>query len=125
MNCHFQCSRYSDVVKFTTSPAGHAPYVTEPLSDAVGERGRSLTLKCTITGDPQPEYHWYKGLRELADTPKYNINVRGDSQVIYMDYIWYFKGSIINDYRASDNKLFLTFILICFQYKMKLKSYNK
>ncbi|KAL3982100.1 Fibronectin type III domain family protein [Acanthocheilonema viteae] len=81
----------SDVIKYIHLPSGHAPTIITPLTDLCGEQGRSVTLECVITGNPQPEYRWYRGLRELTETSKYNIYYKGDTQML-----------VINDLHADD-----------------------
>ncbi|MCP9266046.1 Twitchin [Dirofilaria immitis] len=81
----------SDVIKYAHFPSGEAPAIITPLIDMYGEQGRSVTLECMITGNPRPEYRWYRGLRELTETSKYNIYDKGDTQVL-----------IINDLHADD-----------------------
>lgn len=78
-------------MKFIPTTAGKAPEIITPLSDTVGEHGRSATFECVITGSPKPEFHWYRGLRELVDTSKYSIFDKGDTQVL-----------TINDLQADD-----------------------
>lgn len=66
---------------FQPGPEGKPPTIERPLSDTLGEKGRSVTLECEISGTPRPEYHWYRGTRELVDTSKYTITSKGDVQV--------------------------------------------
>lgn len=75
------CFCFSDVIKYVFSPSGQAPEIITPLTDLYGEHGRSVTLECVITGNPRPEYRWYRGLREIAETSKYSIYEKGDTQV--------------------------------------------
>lgn len=71
----------SDAIKYVYLSSGEAPVIITPLTDLYGEQGRSLTLECVITGNPQPEYRWYRGLKELAETSKYSMYSKGDTQV--------------------------------------------
>uniref|UniRef100_A0A915Q578 non-specific serine/threonine protein kinase n=1 Tax=Setaria digitata TaxID=48799 RepID=A0A915Q578_9BILA len=82
----------SDIVKYLYSTSGQTPEIITPLIDLYGEQGKSITLKCVITGNPQPEYQWYKGLRELTETSKYNIYNKTDAQVL-----------VINDLHEDDS----------------------
>ncbi|CAD6198887.1 unnamed protein product, partial [Caenorhabditis auriculariae] len=50
-----------------------------------------VTFECEISGNPRPEYRWFKGCKELVDTSKYTIINKGDKQVL-----------IINDLSADD-----------------------
>uniref|UniRef100_A0A1I7VVS1 non-specific serine/threonine protein kinase n=1 Tax=Loa loa TaxID=7209 RepID=A0A1I7VVS1_LOALO len=81
----------SNVIKYVHLSSGRAPTIITPLTDLYGEHGRSVTLECVITGNPQPEYRWYRGLRELTETSKYNIYDKGDTQTL-----------VINDLHADD-----------------------
>ncbi|KAK6110371.1 Fibronectin type III domain family protein [Brugia pahangi] len=81
----------SDIVKYVHLSSGQAPTIVTPLTDLYGEQGRSVTLECVITGNPQPEYRWYRGLRELIETSKYSIYDKGDTQTL-----------VINDLHADD-----------------------
>ncbi|KHN73749.1 Twitchin [Toxocara canis] len=70
----------SDKLKFVPAKSGSPPEIVTPLSDMYGEQGRSVTFECEIDGSPRPEYRWFRGLRELADTSKYSIFSKGTTQ---------------------------------------------
>lgn len=52
-----------------------------------GEQGRLVTFECEITGSPRPEYRWFKGARELVDTPKFSIFCKGDKQSLMINNV--------------------------------------
>lgn len=70
-----------DALKFVPAKSGNPPEILTPLSDMYGEQGRSVRFECEIEGSPRPEFRWFRGLRELADTPKYTILSKGNTQV--------------------------------------------
>uniref|UniRef100_F1KQB5 non-specific serine/threonine protein kinase n=1 Tax=Ascaris suum TaxID=6253 RepID=F1KQB5_ASCSU len=81
----------TDALKFVPAKSGNPPEILTPLSDMYGEQGRSVRFECEIEGSPRPEFRWFRGLRELADTPKYTILSKGNTQVL-----------IINDLQGDD-----------------------
>ncbi|ULT95623.1 hypothetical protein L3Y34_004374 [Caenorhabditis briggsae] len=80
-----------DQTLFKASGAGEGPKIVSPLSDLNEEVGRSVTFECTVSGNPRPEYRWFKGCKELVDTSKYTLINKGDKQVL-----------IINDLTSDD-----------------------
>ncbi|KAE9421213.1 hypothetical protein Angca_004091, partial [Angiostrongylus cantonensis] len=55
--------------------------------DQTSELGRSATFECEITGTPRPEYSWFKGVKELADTSRFTIFSKGDVQVLMVNHV--------------------------------------
>ncbi|KHJ96255.1 immunoglobulin I-set domain protein [Oesophagostomum dentatum] len=72
---------------FKAALGGTPPEVVRELSDQSGEPGRSATFECEISGTPRPEYTWFKGLKELVDTPRYTILSKGDVQVLMVNHM--------------------------------------
>lgn len=72
----------TDQFKFVPAKSGDLPEIITPLSDMFGEQGRSVTFECEVDGKPRPEIRWFRGLRELGDTPKYSIMNKGTIQVL-------------------------------------------
>ncbi|VDK85028.1 unnamed protein product, partial [Cylicostephanus goldi] len=72
---------------FNSALGGTPPEIVSELSDQSGEPGRSVTFECEIKGTPRPEYTWFKGLKELVDTPRFTILSKGDVQVLMVSHI--------------------------------------
>nr|AZI15635.1 UNC-22 [Auanema rhodensis] len=80
-----------ETMEFRSAGSGTAPEIISPLSNQSCEIGRSVTFECKISGEPRPEYRWFRGCKELVDTKKYTILNKGDTQVL-----------IVNDLNSED-----------------------
>ncbi|KAJ1363943.1 Twitchin [Parelaphostrongylus tenuis] len=73
--------------EFHSASNGTPPEIVSPLSDQTSEVGRSATFECEIKGTPRPEYTWFKGVKELADTSRFSIFSKGDVQVLMVNHV--------------------------------------
>lgn len=71
-------SENSKIIKVKDPNAPKAPEFIRPLRNQLASAGKSVTLECEIEGFPKPEVTWYKGSRELYDSGKYMMTVRGN-----------------------------------------------
>uniref|UniRef100_A0A0K0CTJ0 non-specific serine/threonine protein kinase n=1 Tax=Angiostrongylus cantonensis TaxID=6313 RepID=A0A0K0CTJ0_ANGCA len=74
-------------MEFQSTSSGTPPEIITPLRDQTSELGRSATFECEITGTPRPEYSWFKGVKELADTSRFTIFSKGDVQVLMVNHV--------------------------------------
>ncbi|XP_023931299.1 twitchin isoform X3 [Lingula anatina] len=72
-------SMASRKVKVKDPLAAVIPEFTSPLRTVQATEGKTAEFQCTITGSPKPEVTWFKGTRELFDSPKYEIYNDGDT----------------------------------------------
>ncbi|XP_055331451.1 twitchin-like isoform X3 [Paramacrobiotus metropolitanus] len=71
-------SSNSKIIKVKDPNAPIAPEFIRPLKNQLASSGKSVTLECEVEGFPKPEITWYKGSRELYDSNKYMMTVRGN-----------------------------------------------
>lgn len=74
-------------MQFISATGGTPPEIIRPLCDQSNEPGRSATFECEIVGTPRPDFSWFKGMKELADTSRYTILSKGDVQVLMVNHI--------------------------------------
>ncbi|KAL3088858.1 hypothetical protein niasHS_009150 [Heterodera schachtii] len=76
---------------FKPAAKGQAPEVITALRDQAGTTGGQVTFECEIGGSPKPDIQWYRGSKELVDTPKCTLIDKGNKQVC-----------IVNNLQAED-----------------------
>nr|CAD2183946.1 unnamed protein product [Meloidogyne enterolobii] len=67
--------------EFSPDSKGRAPEIIGPLRDQHGTAGGTVSFECEIGGSPKPDIHWFRGSRELVDTPKCTLIDKGTKQV--------------------------------------------
>ncbi|XP_064597932.1 roundabout homolog 2-like [Liolophura sinensis] len=66
----------------TVIPAS-TPMINKPLNDVIGAFGH-VTVKCMASGQPVPNYHWFKsGSANILEEPKYHVNNNTGVLIIY------------------------------------------
>lgn len=59
--------------------AGDKPHIMEPLVDLTVKAPEPGILECMVEpGEPPAEIHWYKDSKEIYQSSKYEITVRGN-----------------------------------------------
>ena len=76
------CKLFSENYDFKPSSKGQAPEITAPLSNQFGNSSDVITFECEIAGEPRPEIQWFRGSKELFDTPKWTLINKGAKQVL-------------------------------------------
>lgn len=62
--------------------------IIKKLSDTAGEEGKPCKLTCEFTGNPTPKYKWYKGAREIYDSPKFTVISDGGRQTLIINELY-------------------------------------
>lgn len=62
--------------------------IVKKLSDTAGEEGKPCKLTCEFTGNPAPAYKWYKGAREIYDSPKFTVISDGGRQTLIINELY-------------------------------------
>ncbi|GMR51488.1 hypothetical protein PMAYCL1PPCAC_21683, partial [Pristionchus mayeri] len=65
-------------LKAEAKKEGEEPFFTRSLVDTWCDRGETLVMKCTVTGDPFPEIKWYRNSMLLKDSDKIKIETAPD-----------------------------------------------
>lgn len=73
---------FSDNYEFKPAGAGQAPEIVSALRDQAGTTGGTVTFECEISGTPKAEIQWFRGSKELVDTPKCTLIDKGNKQAI-------------------------------------------
>ena len=79
-------------INFYLKSASKAPYFTERLHETTAEEGDSLSLEVAASGNPEPEYSWFKGEKCLnISSPRLQLdNISKDDAGRYSVQVGYF-----------------------------------
>lgn len=50
-----------------------SPEFTSKLKGASVVEGEDAVLECTVTGEPKPEIHWYRGREEIEADERHKV----------------------------------------------------
>uniref|UniRef100_A0A0B7BN15 Uncharacterized protein n=1 Tax=Arion vulgaris TaxID=1028688 RepID=A0A0B7BN15_9EUPU len=88
-------------VKIKDPHAAEIPEFTMGLRKVQAVQGKSARFECDVSGNPKPDIQWYKGVREIFDSDKFEIRTEGDKQILVIRDIY---GEDADEYsvRASN-----------------------
>ncbi|KAI6239672.1 hypothetical protein M3Y99_00559500 [Aphelenchoides fujianensis] len=71
--------------EFRPSAGGQGPEFTSPLRDQFGGERGNVKFECEVEAEPRAEIQWFRGTKELVDTPKYTILNKGTTQTLLIN----------------------------------------
>ncbi|CAL1540886.1 unnamed protein product, partial [Lymnaea stagnalis] len=91
----------SNTVKIKDPHAADVPEFTSGLRKLQAVEGKSARFECEVSGNPKPDIQWFKGVREIYDSDKFEISTEGDKQILVVRNIY---GEDADEYsvRASN-----------------------
>ncbi|CAG5133824.1 unnamed protein product, partial [Candidula unifasciata] len=75
-------------IKIKDPHAAKIPEFTSGLRKVQAVEGGSAWFECTVSGNPKPDVQWYKGVREIFDSNKFEIRVDGDTHVLIVKDVY-------------------------------------
>lgn len=90
-------SMASTSIRIKDPNASSPPEIITPLKNVLGLENRNVQFQCTIVGNPQPSISWYKGMREIGPSSKYNMRKEGDTYFLVVNDI-FGKCTLLIDY---------------------------
>ncbi|XP_071104533.1 twitchin-like isoform X3 [Haliotis cracherodii] len=75
-------SMASSSVKIKDPKAAVIPEFTSGLRKVQAVQGKSARFECEVSGTPKPDIQWFKGVREVYDSDKFEVFTEGDKQVL-------------------------------------------
>ncbi|KAI3379405.1 hypothetical protein SNEBB_010472 [Seison nebaliae] len=64
--------------------ASISPKFIRTLENVQGIAGKTATFEVQVSGNPKPEVHWYRGSKEVYDSPKYKFSRDGDTYRLHI-----------------------------------------
>jgi len=78
-------SEPSKLTRVRDPNAATAPEFLQKLRDAEGNEGKTVRLEAEVNGTPKPDVEWYRGTKELSNSPKYTITREGDRCILVIN----------------------------------------
>ncbi|XP_055900297.1 twitchin-like isoform X6 [Biomphalaria glabrata] len=81
-------STASNSVKIKDPHAAEVPEFTSGLRKIQAVEGRTARFECEVSGNPKPDIQWFKGVREIYDSDKFEIVTEGNKQILIVKNIY-------------------------------------
>lgn len=82
---YFQSQNFRAAYEFRPAAGGQGPEFTSPIRDQFGAERGHVKFECEVEAEPRAEIQWYRGTKELAETPKYTILNKGKTQTLLIN----------------------------------------
>ncbi|XP_059156398.1 twitchin-like isoform X4 [Physella acuta] len=83
-----KASSASNSVKIKDPKAADIPEFTSGLRKVQAVEGKSARFECDVSGNPKPDIQWFKGVREIYDSDKFEIVCEGTKQILIVKNIY-------------------------------------